>query len=115
MQRIGQLFAANIRQNDLAFRYEKTTIALVLGETGEKEALQAVEKLRKLLADVKLSEEIVPFSAGVAEAVVRPQFDPVDIVTEVINRADKALDAAVAQGMGRIVSLAPSVAAAAVA
>jgi GGDEF domain-containing protein len=115
MQQIGQLFAANIRQNDLAFRYEKTTIALVLGETGEKEALQAVEKLRKLLADVKLSEEIVPFSAGVAEAVVRPQFDPVDIVTEVINRADKALDAAVAQGMGRIVSLAPSVAAAAVA
>ena len=115
MQQIGQLFAANIRQNDLAFRYEKTTIALVLGETGEKEALLAVEKLRKLLADVKLSDEIVPFSAGLAEAVVRQQFDPVDIVTEVINRADKALDAAVTQGMGRIVSLAPSVAAAAVA
>ncbi len=115
MQQIGQLFAANIRQNDLAFRYEKTTIALVLGETGEKEGLMAIEKLRKLLADVKLSEEIIPFSAGLAEAVVRPQFDPVDIVTEVINRADKALDMAVAQGMGRIVSLAPSVAAAAVA
>ena len=32
MQQIGQLFAANIRQNDLAFRYE-TTIAIVLGET----------------------------------------------------------------------------------
>jgi diguanylate cyclase (GGDEF)-like protein len=115
MQQIGQLFAANIRQNDLAFRYEKTTIALVLGETAEKEALLAVEKLRRLLADVKLSEEIVPFSAGLAEAVVRQQFDPVDIVTEVINRADKALDAAVAQGMGRIVSLAASAAAAAVA
>jgi diguanylate cyclase (GGDEF)-like protein len=115
MQKIGQLFAANIRQNDLAFRYENTTIALVLGETGEKEALQAVEKLRKLLSEVKLSDEIIPFSAGLAEAVVRQQFDPVDIVTEVINRADKALDAAVAQGMGRIVSQAPSVAAAAVA
>jgi diguanylate cyclase (GGDEF)-like protein len=113
MQQIGQLFAANIRQNDLAFRYEKTTIALVLGETAEKEALLAVEKLRKLLADVKLSEEIVPFSAGLAEAVVRQQFDPVDIVTEVINRADKALDAAVAQGLGRIVSLPASAAAAA--
>src|SRR6266849_59782 len=49
MQKIGQIFAANIRQNDLAFRYEMTTIALVLGETGEKEALMAVEKLRKLL------------------------------------------------------------------
>ena len=115
MQKIGQLFAANIRQNDLAFRYENTTIALVLGETGEKEALLAVEKLRKLLAEVKLSDEIIPFSAGLAEAVVRQQFDPVDIVTEVINRADQALSNAVAQGMGRIVSLASSVAAAAVA
>ena len=115
MQQIGQLFAANIRQNDLAFRYGKTTIALVLGETAEKEAVLAIEKLRKLLAEVKLSDEIIPFSAGLAEAVVRQQFDPVDIVTEVINRADKALDTAVAQGMGRIVSLAPSVAAAAVA
>ncbi len=115
MQQIGQLFAANIRQNDLAFRYEKTTIALVLGETGEKEATMAIEKLRKLLSEVKLSDEIIPFSAGLAEAVVRQQFDPVDIVTEVINRADKALDAAVTQGMGRIVSLAASVAAAAVA
>ncbi len=115
MQQIGQLFAANIRQNDLAFRYGKTTIALVLGETGEKEAVMAIEKLRKLLAEVKLSDEIIPFSAGLAEAVVRQQFDPVDIVTEVINRADKALDTAVAQGMGRIVSLPPSVAAAAVA
>jgi diguanylate cyclase (GGDEF)-like protein len=115
MQQVGQLFAANIRQNDLAFRYGKTTIALVLGETGEKEAVMAIEKLRKLLAEVKLSDEIIPFSAGLAEAVVRQQFDPVDIVTEVINRADKALDTAVAQGMGRIVSLPPSVAAAAVA
>jgi hypothetical protein len=44
---------------------------------------------------------------------VRQNFDPVDIVTEVINRADKALDSAVAQGLGRIVSLAPAVAAAA--
>ena len=113
MQQIGQLFAANIRQNDLAFRYEKTTIALVLGETAEKEALLAVEKLRKLLAEVKLSDEIIPFSAGLAEAVVRQNFDPVDIVTEVINRADKALDSAVAQGLGRIVSLAPAAAAAA--
>ena len=115
MQKIGQLFAANIRQNDLAFRYEMTTIALVLGETAEKEALMAVEKLRKLLAEVKFSDEVLPFSAGLAQAVVRQQFDPVDIVTEVINRADMALDMAVAQGMGRIVNLAPSVAAAAVA
>src|SRR5208283_742065 len=47
MEQIGLLFSANIRTNDLAFRYEATTVALVLGDTGEKEALLAVEKLRR--------------------------------------------------------------------
>ena len=46
MRQIGELFSANIRQNDLAFRYELTTVALVLGETGQKEASLALEKLR---------------------------------------------------------------------
>jgi GGDEF domain-containing protein len=117
MQQIGQLFAANIRQNDLAFRYEMTTVAIVLGETAEKEALMAVEKLRKVIAGVKMPEKEgpVPFNAGLAEAVVRQQYDPVDIVTEVINRAELGLDMAVAQGAGKVVSMAASMATAAVA
>ena len=117
MQQIGQLFAANIRQNDLAFRYETTTIAIVLGETPEKEGVMAAEKLQRLLAQVRLPEkqESVHFSAGLAEAVVRGEYDPVDIVTEVINRAEQALQTANAQGAGKIVALAASYAAAAVA
>jgi hypothetical protein len=46
---------------------------------------------------------------------VRGEYDPVDIVTEVINRAEQALYNAIAQGAGHIVALAPSFAAAAVA
>ncbi|MGA9043109.1 MAG: diguanylate cyclase [Terriglobales bacterium] len=117
MQQIGLLFAANIRQNDLAFRYETTTVAIVLGETPEKDALVAVDKLRKLLSDVHIADKssVIPFAAGVAEAVIRPQFDPVDIVTEVINRAEQALDSAVAQGQGKVVIQSPSIASAAVA
>lgn len=117
MQQIGQLFAAHIRQNDLAFRYENTTVALVLGETAEKEAIPAVDKLRKLLGEVRLPEKegAIPFTVGIAEAVIRQNFDPVDIVTEVINRAELALDAAIAQGPGKVVSLTPNIASAAVA
>jgi diguanylate cyclase (GGDEF)-like protein len=117
MQQVGQLFAANIRQNDLAFRYETTTIAIVLGETPEKEGLMAAEKLQRLIAQVRLPEkqESVHFSAGLAEAVVRGEYDPVDIVTEVINRAEQALHNAIGQGAGKIVALAPSFATAAVA
>jgi diguanylate cyclase (GGDEF)-like protein len=115
MEQIGQLFSANIRTNDLAFRYEATTVALVLGDTGEKEALLAVEKLRRLLGEVRFpgKNQGVEFCAGLAQAVMRQHFDPVDIVTEVANRADHALEEAVAQGTGKIVTQAPQFAASA--
>jgi tetratricopeptide (TPR) repeat protein/GGDEF domain-containing protein len=117
MDQIGQLFAANIRSNDLAFRYEATTVALVLGDTGEKEALLAVEKLRRLLKEVRLPgrEHSVEFCAALAQAVMRQHYDPVDIVTEAINRAEHALELAMVQGPGKIVCQAPQLSAAAVA
>jgi len=115
MEQIGQRISANIRTNDLAFRYEATTVALVLGDTGEKEAFLAVEKLRRLLVEVRFpgKDQGVEFSAGLAQAVMRQHFDPVDIVTEVANRADHALELAVVQGAGKIVSQAPQFAASA--
>jgi len=122
MGKIGQHIAANIRTNDLAFRYDITTIALVLGETAEKEATLALEKLRKVIAGMHLpgkdgSEKgpVMEFSAGIAEAVVRENYDPADIVTEVINRAEQALEASLGQGAGKVVALGAALAAGAVA
>jgi diguanylate cyclase (GGDEF)-like protein len=117
MEQVGQLFTANIRQNDVAFRYESTTVALILGETSEKEGMLAVEKLRKLIGEVRLpgKEQPVQFTAGLAEAVMKPNYDPVDIVTEVINRAEQALHDALAQGAGSVMALAAAQASAAVA
>ncbi len=122
MERVGQMFAANIRSNDLAFRYDTTTIAILLGETAEREAMLAVEKLRKIIAEVRFpakggSENGVPalFSAGLAEAVIRTEYDPVDVVTEVINRVEHALGQAMSQGPGKVVALGATLAAGAVA
>ena len=122
MEKIGQQFSANIRTNDLAFRYDTTTIALILGDTAEKEALLAVEKLRKVIAEVRLPSKdesakghSLEFSAGLAEAVVRESYDPVDIVTEVINRAEHALATSLVQGPGKVVALGAALAAGAVA
>jgi diguanylate cyclase (GGDEF)-like protein len=122
MERVGQLFGANIRSNDLAFRYDTTTIAILLGETAEKEGIMAVEKLRKTIAEVRFPAkdgaaqgQLALFSAGLAEAVIRSEYDPVDVVTEVINRAEHALSQAMAQGPGKVVALGPALAAGAVA
>lgn len=105
-QRLGQLCASHIRQNDLAFQYDSDTIALVLSETGIEEAMASIEKLRKTCSQVSLpgKDEPVPFNAGLAEAVVQQSFDPVDVVTEVINRVEQALQSAVAEGNGKVLS-----------
>jgi PleD family two-component response regulator len=119
---VGQMFAANIRSNDLAFRYDTTTIAILLGETAEKEAMLAIEKLRKIISEVRFPAKDgnaqgspALFSAGLAEAVIRTEYDPLDVVTEVINRGEHALAQAMAQGPGKIVALGPALVASAVA
>jgi len=115
MERAGQSFAANIRSNDLAFRYDTTTIAILLGETAEKEAMLAIEKLRKIIGELRWPAKdgaekgnSALFSAGVAEAVIRSEYDPADIVTEVINRVEHALGQAMGQGLGHVVALGPT-------
>jgi diguanylate cyclase (GGDEF)-like protein len=115
IERAGQLFAANIRSNDLAFRYDTSTIAILLGETAEKEAMLAIEKLRKIIAQVRFPAkdgaaqgQPAVFSAGVAEAVIKSEYDPVDVVTEVINRVEHALGLATGQGAGKVVAAGPA-------
>jgi GGDEF domain-containing protein len=122
MEKIGHQFATNIRTNDLAFRYDTTTIALILGNTAEKEGLLAAEKLRKTIAGVRLPGKdgagegpALEFSAGLAQAVIEASYDPLDIVTEVINRVEFALATSMAQGPGKVVALGAAVATGAVA
>jgi len=113
MEKIGQLFTANLRQNDLAFRYAAAAIAVVLGDTAERESVAAAEKLQRLQAQIQLPA--FRFNAGIAQAVLQAEYEPADIVTEVINRAEQALRASLAQGAGKIVGKPASRAAAAVA
>jgi diguanylate cyclase (GGDEF)-like protein len=117
MQQVGQLISGQIRQNDVAIRYDMTTVALILGDTAEKGAFLAVEKLRKVLEGIQIPghEEVPVISVGLAEAVIRQQFDAADLVTEVINRAEDALAAARADADNHVRALAPKLEAAAVA
>ena len=116
MQRLGQVVAANVRQNDLAFRYSANAIAIVLGETAEKEALLVAEKMRRVMGSAVPEKQFATqFNAGIAEAVMRQEFDAVDIVTELINRAERSLEKSVAEGPGKNAALQAAMSAAAVA
>ena len=117
MTQLGQVICSHVRQNDVAIRYELTTIAVVLADTNDKNAFFVVDKLRKVLGNVKVpgTDKLPAMTVGIAEAVMQGKFDPVDIVTEVINRADDALTAAKSEGPGTVRSIAPELEVAAVA
>ncbi len=108
MQEIGQALCSHIRQNDVAVRYEVTSIALLLSDTNDKNAFLVVDKMKKVLSHNKIpgTDRTPPVTVGIAEAVLQPNFDPVDIVTEIINRVDAALETARAEGGNKAVSLA---------
>jgi diguanylate cyclase (GGDEF)-like protein len=108
MQQIGQNLASHIRQNDVAVRYEMTTIALVLSDTNEKTSFLVVDKMRKVLSTTRIptTERTPPITVGIAEAVLQEKFDAADIVTEVINRVENALELARSEGGNKAHSLA---------
>lgn len=107
MQQVGQVLTSHIRQTDVAVRYDLTTIALVLADTGEKSAFFVVDKMRKVLSGIHMPGKTaaVGVTVGIAEAVLQARFDPVDIVTEVINRAEAAMEAAKSEGSNAAKSL----------
>ncbi len=100
MQHIGQIVSSHIRRNDLALRYDTATIALILTDTTEQSGVSAGEELRRVLASVPLpgSNTAPRATTAVAEPVIEPGYDPVDVVTELINRAEEALAVARATG-----------------
>jgi diguanylate cyclase (GGDEF)-like protein len=109
MQEVGHAVTANIRQNDLAVRYSLTNIALILSDTNDKSAFFALDKLRKTTANVRIPghAEPVVMTAGIAELVMNPKYDAVDIVTEAINRVEGALEIAKHEGGNRAHAMAP--------
>jgi len=110
MLQAGQIVTANIRQSDMAVRYDLTTIALILADTGTKNSFFVADKMRKALAAVKIpgGDREATLTVGIAEAAIQHSFDPVDIVTEVINRAEAALEVAKAEGGNSAHSIAPN-------
>lgn len=107
MQEAGQVICSHVRQNDVAIRYDLTEIVLVLADTTERNAMLALEKLRKVLKQVNIPvrEQPVTVTGGIAEALLVAEFDPVDIVTEVINRVERALKLSLSEKPGSMLAL----------
>jgi len=101
VEQLARAFHALIRQTDLAIKYTAWTIAFILPDTGLTGAQILADKLRtaaRHIAPPWNGGAPLSFSASVAEAVARPDYDSEDIVTELINRAEAGLEEAHGRG-----------------
>ncbi|HYT07404.1 MAG TPA: tetratricopeptide repeat protein [Rugosimonospora sp.] len=100
VEQLARAFQALIRQTDLAIKYTAWTIAFILPDTGLAGAQILAEKLRKAATQIAppWNGSVLSFSASVAEAVARPDYDSEDIVTELVNRAEAGLTEAHGRG-----------------
>ncbi|MCZ6490887.1 MAG: diguanylate cyclase [Acidobacteria bacterium] len=94
MKKYAGTLASHLRQSDIAIQYSKDTLALIMPGTNGKNAVSAVEKLRKTLSTMHLPNANGPqqMRAGIGQAVEAVEMDSADIVTELINRLECALE-----------------------
>ena len=106
MEQLARVLQPVVRQNDLAVKYNAWSLAFILPDTTLAGARSLAEKLRKVAVGVRPPWDgaQLTLSAGVAEAIARPDYDSEDIVTDLINRAEFGLEDARKMGGGTIVS-----------
>lgn len=100
MQEAGRTLAGHVRQNDIAIRYDAATVAMILPDTRGRDSFAVLDKVRRTLVGIRLDGAPPAMVAGMAEAIVDEPMDAADSVTELINRAEAALEAARQEGGG---------------
>ena len=98
---------AIVRQNDVAVKYTAWSLAFVLPDTTLAGAENLADKLRRAASGLRppWDSTQITLSAGIVEAVPKPDYDSEDIVTDLINRAEFSIEEARKKGGDSIVAL----------
>jgi len=110
MEQVARALQPAMRQSDLAIKYTAWALAFVLPDTPLPGARFLAEKVRKMVSKLRppWDGKSATMSLVVAEAVVRPEFENEDIVTELINRAEASLEETRKRGGDTILSPDPA-------
>jgi len=81
-------------------KYTSWALAFVLPDTSLSGAQNLVEKLRRAATGVRppWDSTQITLSAGIVEAVAKPEYESEDIVTDLINRAESTIEEARRRG-----------------
>ncbi len=107
LEQLARSLQPMVRQNDVAVKYTAWSLAFILPDTTLAGARNLADKLRRAADSVRPPWDgaHLTLSAGIVEAVARPDYDNEDIVTDLINRAEVSLEETRKQGGDSVVAL----------
>jgi len=105
LEQLARSLQPIVRQNDVAVKYTSWSLAFILPDTTLAGAQNLADKLRRAASGVRppWDSTQVTLSAGIVEAVAKPDYESEDIVTDLINRAEFSAEEARKQGGDTIV------------
>ncbi len=107
LEQLARSLQPIVRQNDVAVKYTSWSLAFILPDTTLSGAQNLADKLRRAASGVRppWDSTQITLSAGIVEAVAKPDYDSEDIVTDLINRAEYSVEDARKKGGDVIVTL----------
>jgi diguanylate cyclase (GGDEF)-like protein len=107
LEQLARSLQPIVRQNDVAVKYTSWSLGFILPDTTLAGAQNLADKLRRAASGLRppWDSTQITLSAGVVEAVAKPDFDSEDIVTDLINRAEFSIEEARKKGGDTIISL----------
>ncbi len=108
LEQLARSLQPIVRQNDVAVKYTSWSLAFILPDTTLAGAQNLADKLRRAASGLRPPWDAVQvtLSAGIVEAVPKPDYDSEDVVTDLINRAEFSIDEARKRGGDTVVVLA---------
>ena len=107
LEQLARSLQPIVRQNDVAVKYTSWALAFILPDTTLAGAQNLADKLRRAASGLRPPWDAtqITLSAGIVEAVAKPDYDSEDIVTDLINRAEFSIDEARKKGGDTIIAL----------
>ena len=107
LEQLSRSLQPIVRQNDVAVKYTSWSLAFILPDTTLAGAQNLADKLKRAASGVRPPWDSTPItlSAGIVEAVAKPDYESEDIVTDLINRAEFSVEEARKAGGDTIVAL----------
>ena len=107
LEQLARSLQPIVRQNDVAVKYTSWSLGFILPDTTLAGAQNLADKLRRAASGLRPPWDAtqITLSAGVVEAVAKPDFDSEDIVTDLINRAEFSIEEARKKGGDTIIAL----------